>query len=228
MAIYAQDGTLLGNVDQQTGQIKAVITRDGVTPGLFQDTRKAWYDFLDPRNKEMPDGVKTDLLGKQGDKKLRLNQHVIYAVKPLNATTIRFFNPSDSEQSGITNLNNGQLDTKREFVAKAMSFQFFRGTDNGNDEEAMAAVWEPAVGYGPLLNSRVILKISDKTIFDLPGEVFQVAADQRPATVFLDKAIYFPSQTKLDLEVRLPGSTSMNVATDFLRFAFYGMVSADN
>jgi len=231
MNVVAHDGTLVGTMNQQ-GQITAVVSREIDSPGIFQNSKKAFMRYLDQQVKELPEDVKRKILGMFGDKSLRLNQHSIYAVKKYGGKQTLFFESVDKEELGITNINNGKLDENRYFVATSMSFKYARVAGTTPEEIAnnvKSAIWEDAVSKGELLNSTIFLRIDSKHILRLVGEVFVTSPEEREATINFTSPILLPARTPMELEVRgTDGPSTLSTDTDFLRVAFYGMYTDAN
>ncbi len=84
----------------------------GVTesPLMRQGSRGLMLAYLnDPNGQE----ISGDIRSKLANKSLRLADHIIYSVKPVNGKTIKMFEPQDTMEVGIRNIDRGRTEKER-------------------------------------------------------------------------------------------------------------------
>jgi hypothetical protein len=109
----------------------------GVTdsPLLQQGSRGKMLAYLnDPKGQD----VSVDIRQKLESRQLRLADHIVYSVKPVSGKTVKMFEPQDSMEVGIRNIDRGRMEKERILLVSDIritaAVTFKEGTIRADDE----------------------------------------------------------------------------------------------
>ena len=102
---------------------------------------------------QLPNHVKRQLFNKG----LRLDDHMIYSIKPANQRTIKMFEPQDDKETGMRNVANGKLEKNQVLLVSGVTI--LAGTAGGPlDDDAMVANYGSIGAFPAIANGEFSLK----------------------------------------------------------------------